>query len=120
MDSNANTSSNSWMPVFDMYYNRQEGQGLFPGWNNVEANALANTRHAAGSLGPSPLPSPCPPTPALYPFDQWTAALLDSNRRPNLYVGHYLGTPSSGPSPNCGLPDSELSSCYSYVNLQLR
>ena len=120
MDSNTNKSSNSWTPVFDMYSDRQEGQGLFPGWNNVEVNALAITRHAAGSLGTSPLPSPSPPTPALYSFDQWTAALLESNRHPNLYANHYLGTPSSGLSPNCGLPDSESSSCYSYVNPQLR
>ena len=116
MDSRANTSSHSWMPVFDVYYNRQEGQDLFPGWNNVGANALANTRHAAGSLGPSPLPSPSPPTPAIYSFDQWTAALLESNRHPNLFANHYLGAPNSSPSPNCGLPGSELSSCYSYAN----
>jgi hypothetical protein len=123
MDSSFDTSSssNSWIPAFDVFYNRQEGQDWFPGWNNVEeANALATTRHAAGSVGPSPLPSPSPPTPAVYSFDRWTTALLDSNRHPDLYANHYLGTPNLGPSPNCGFPDSELSSCYSYVNPQLR
>jgi len=116
MDSSFDTSSNSWIPVFDVFYNRQEGQDWFPGWNSVEAaNALANARRAAGSVDPSPFPSPSPPTPAIYSFDQWTAGLLDSNRHPDL-ANHYLGTPNSGPSPTCIFPDSELSSCYSYVN----
>jgi hypothetical protein len=120
MDSGFDTSSSSWMPVFDVFYDRQEGQDWFPGWNNVEAaNAFANTPHAAGSVSPSPLPSPSPPTPALYSLDQWAAILLESNRHPDLYANNYFGTPNSGPSPNCGFPDSELSSCYSYVNPNL-
>ena len=117
MDSRADTSSPAWMPVFDVHYIHQDGQDWFSGRNNDEANALTNAQHAAGSMGSSPLPSPSPPTPAVYSFDQW-AALLDTDRFPNIYASGYLGLPISGPSPNTSFQDSELSSTYSsYVTL---
>lgn len=113
MDSRSNTSPASppWMPVFDMHYHH-DGQNWFPGWNSDEANALTHTQHAAGSAGASPLPSPSPPTSAIYSFDQW-AAFLSADRYSNVYASRFLGIPNSGPSSHCGFQDSELSSCYS-------
>ena len=120
MDSRTNTSymSPSWMPVFDVrHHSHQDGQDWLSGWNNEETNALTNTRHAAGSVGASPLPSPSPHTSAIYSFDQW-AALLNADRYSNVYASRFSGAPNSGPSPNFGFHDSELSSCYSpYVTL---
>jgi len=119
MDYRANTSSASpsWMPVYDVrYHSHYDGQNWFPGWNSGEANALTNTQHAAGSVGASPLPSPSPPTSAIYSFDQWTT-FLSTGRYSNAYASHFLGASNSSPSSNCGFQDSELSSCYSYVTL---
>jgi hypothetical protein len=119
MDSSANSSSasTSWMPVFDVrYHSHQDGQNWFSGWSNDEANALTNTQHAAGSVGACPLPSPRPPTSAIYSFDQW-AALLSVGHHSNIHASHYLDLPNSGSSCDYGFQDSGLSSCYSYVTV---